>query len=397
MKKLFLLVFLPALLMSQFSRLDNTGLGVGIRLESVRSTGMGGIAIALPDSFCINNTNPAFWGNFKYVTMNTGLDFRFNSDSKNFSTTGLRFSGFAFGVPVSKRVGILLGMAPRTRVGYKAIYEDSVATELTPKYRSESDVKGGISDFYFGIGWKLSGRTKAGIKISYSMGNYTGVVGTDVDINGGYESFLEKTQELIIRNVSLGFNFDLRRVNLGLICEKSLGGKVRTLYDFFYGTDSVTSYKNLGFVETYGIGITGKIDKKRFVGFECRFERVPSNIFKKLLVLEEYRARNSVFVAAGYETFWRLSSKKKYYNRVFWRSGIYFWTYPTHAEVFEREYGITFGWSYEFHMNSSRLDLSVVLARREGCLYDENLQEKLAKLRVSLSMGEVWFVKIRKR
>ncbi|MBO8130840.1 MAG: hypothetical protein H0Z29_04890 [Candidatus Marinimicrobia bacterium] len=382
--------------MAQVSQFSGDGLGILLYNESVRGIGIGKSAISLADSFFIESYNPATWSNFKRVSLCGAMNIKNISDPIGYNTTYFKFMGFSFGFPVSRNVGIVMGIRPEARAKFTSNFKSSVDLGDTIKYSSNVDVDGGLSRFYLGTGYRKSANMHLGFGLGYVIGNYKQVVSTDIEDDGSYDSYLEKYNEIIGRYFNFGAMFEIANTRFLVYTDINIGSRMRKIYHYFYcDIDSTGSYEDINLYSIYGFGLNKKFGKNRLINFELRYTDVSEDIFKKVYFIKKSKSKDSFFLSGGYEKAYRIKAKGKYYNRLSLRTGLFYHKYPNLTANLKNEYGITFGFGYEFNYNSSRIDVSIVYSKRKGYFF-KNINENMITINIGVSTGEVWFVKIRK-
>lgn len=133
---------------------------------------MGGISMANTDSTIVNHSNPAsyvFIGRHRPI-LQLGLDGRFSNFEDANSSSNQRFFGlnqFQLGIPIKNRWGAALGLKPYSFTGYQIsnyITDTLSDGEIDTIQLYTNEGKGGINQFYLGVGYQPINKTTYSIK-----------------------------------------------------------------------------------------------------------------------------------------------------------------------------------------------------------------------------------------
>ncbi|MDR2936619.1 MAG: hypothetical protein LBU80_04675 [Rikenellaceae bacterium] len=139
---------------------------------------MGGIGVAMNNSFDINVINPAAYGNIpqKSFLFDFGLSGRndfLKTAAKSTVHNNFDISDIAVSFPLAKGVGFALSVTPVSSVGYRTYIEErdpDIITDLghvTYDYTGE----GGLAQYKAGVGVKMSERLSLGADLVLYHGN----------------------------------------------------------------------------------------------------------------------------------------------------------------------------------------------------------------------------------
>ncbi|MFC7666635.1 OmpP1/FadL family transporter [Hymenobacter humi] len=170
---------------SPYSRI---GLGeFNANTGGVRQMGMGGVGLAAPNAVNVNEINPALL----YYTGRTTFEAGYNGQYKtvkNANSTSRSGSGtlgyLAMSVPLSSKWGAAVGLKPLSAVDYESNSIQEVAgtpvlTQVLKQYKGT----GGVSEAYFGQGFRLTKAFTVGLTASYLFGVIDETTGTAVQIS----------------------------------------------------------------------------------------------------------------------------------------------------------------------------------------------------------------------
>ncbi len=155
----------------------------------VRQMGMGGVGLAAPNSVNVNELNPALL----YYTGRTTFEAGYNGQYKTVkNANGSTRSGnatlgyFALSVPLSTKWGAAVGLKPLSAVDYESnTVQDVVRSSPTdPEAQVLTQYKGtgGVSEAYFGQGYRITKALTLGFTASYVFGVVDETTGTSLQI-----------------------------------------------------------------------------------------------------------------------------------------------------------------------------------------------------------------------
>ena len=144
-------------------------------MTSVQNQGMGGLSIATRSDYSINLNNPAANSAFNPTSLvfDIGVQDQVNRLSSNGSsqtTNNVSFNYLAIGFPVTKKVGVFLGITPYSNVSY-AITNVITVPEVGKAYSENYNGTGGLNRAVFGTAVKPFKNLSLGISGSYLFGS----------------------------------------------------------------------------------------------------------------------------------------------------------------------------------------------------------------------------------
>jgi long-subunit fatty acid transport protein len=152
----------------------------------VRQMGMGGVGLAAPNAVNVNELNPALL----YFTGRTTFEAGFNGQYKTVkNATASNRSGngtlgyLALSVPLSSKWGAAVGLKPLSAVDYESnILQPvgSASTSQPAQSLTQRKGEGGISEAYFGQGFRLTKALTLGFTASYVFGVIDETTGTTI-------------------------------------------------------------------------------------------------------------------------------------------------------------------------------------------------------------------------
>ena len=121
------------------------------------------------DSTHINVLNPASYSNQLITTFQVGMTSSFynlNTASASEKAKKTTFDYVVMGFPISKKVGVSLGLLPQSAVGYRLTSDTRSVNGLFKQYKG----KGGVNKVFFGAGYQISPKLSIGVDFQYLFG-----------------------------------------------------------------------------------------------------------------------------------------------------------------------------------------------------------------------------------
>ncbi len=378
---------------------------------TIENQQMGGIGM-YTDSIHISLQNPAAYGKLRLTTYTFGgshREFRLKTfeEQQRTAVTNMEYIGLAF--PIGKKMGVGLGVKPRSSVGYALEAEsiDENGDLVTNIFSGD----GGINQTFLSLGIQILPNLHVGATLKYNFGllesqrlqsvegvqlgtidsresditgfdfnygltytpkigeKYTLFTSARVNTQGNLES--TNSQRIGSFDVNTGADVEVVEVDLEALGLKNTELKIPTATSF-----------GLGFGQ----------DKKWFVGAEYTFQDFSS--FENLLI----DAENLVYtkastMALGLFFIPDYASFTSYLKRVNYRAGL---RYDKTGLVLNgkeiENFGITFGLGLPLGGAFSNLNVGFELGRR-GTTAADLIEESYLKFGIGLSLNDRWFQK----
>jgi hypothetical protein len=401
-------VFAQTRISSPYSRY---GLGDLTDNSNAWNFSMGGTSIALRSPYHINSTNPASYTAFDsssfvfegglvidYVTLKTNIQ----TVSRTYGSVGY----LTFGFPVTKWWKMNISLLPYTNVGYNIS-----SSQVSPGIGSETMIyagSGGINQFLWGNGFRITKHLSLGINASYMFGSMIREASStfpdsvyylnfrlsnDVSINGLYFDYgiqytanLNKdvkmtTGAVFGTNTKLNAKTDL----LAVTYFKSNGSE--------YIKDTISSQPGLrGTVNIplmFGLGVGFDKTDKWMVGADFKWQNWKN--FRAFDLNDSLV--NSYQIHAGFEVIPDINSYTNYLKRIRYRVGLtYSNTYLELRAKHLNAYAISLGFGLPFRGLKTGLNLGAEFGSR-GTTSSDLIKESYFKFVVGFSIYERWFVK----
>ncbi|TRO67089.1 hypothetical protein [Christiangramia sabulilitoris] len=380
------------------------GIGLTNFKGTVENRSMGGLSI-FADSIHINMQNPAGYGRLRLTNYAVGashdrIKLESESASDNAKISSLDYLSLAF--PVSKKVGVGLGVLPYTSVGYRILdSEEGSASLLTGR--------GGMNKVFLSVGWAVTNDLSLGVDANYNFGNFQ----NSQSIN---RAELQYGTTDVNRSDIRGFTFNFG-VNYQKMLNESLKLHLASTYAPAMDLDS-ENFREISTVD-FSSGTGRTIDFRELDLLDSQFE-FPSKISigaglgeqNKWFVGAEYASIGS----SSYEDSFRFRGDNGQYDDAsqFSIGGFYIPQYNSFSNYLERvvyragfrydetglmvndesidEFGISFGLGLPVGSNFSNINLGIELGQR-GTKDSGLIQENFLRLSVGLSLNDKWFTK----
>ncbi|HPC35508.1 MAG TPA: hypothetical protein P5268_04335 [Candidatus Marinimicrobia bacterium] len=387
---------------AQISYYANYGFGVESPANSVRILGMGRAGVAVRDSMSLNQSNPALWQGFGSTSLQGQMyASTLSIPELDFKGKMVNFSGFAFKLPVGRRVGLAIGLAPLTRMKSSVSFADSLIFQGDKfEYNSTVELSGGISELYLGTGYRVSPNLAVGLKAQLLFGNYVVRNHTEIDSDNDLESYYKRTIAVDGNRITIGLLLSdhSQRYNLAATIEKGNKFKSSTFIENNYGPDTTIKSDPINFPTIIKVGINLPVTKNLALNADMQYGIYEADLFQKFYIFQQFKSdsRNSFAVGVGLEKSPGQAFKNTFLQKLYYRGGAYYQTEPVYLNSGIREYGITAGISLPFFYNLNRMDFALTYGLKNGFLSDEIGNEKILNIHFCITTGEPWFRKYKK-
>ncbi len=373
---------------------------------SPRRFAMGDLGLALSDRDYLSFINPASLNELQFTRFETGVlytgDNAQNSASSVFHTN-LHFTGMMTGFPIDHDYGIsfAIGLVPYSDVAYNVLQSQS--NPLTDDYTVKYSGEGGIQKFVMGTSYRLPFDFALGLTYDY----YFGRIGNNSSVtfvSGSTMQNASYTREtsyhgiglsagLISSNLSkvLGMN-GLKDIRIGLVFSPevtlsadSVNNSISTIGTFVNSSGSSKTklpYK-LGVGASFNL-----INKYTFVldYMYQPFSQFTNNGLKSSTLQDFYK------MSLGFEFRDTENRSDSFWDHVSYRTGISYeqTQYRINGygiDQFSVYGGVAFPISYD-----NTIDLGFQYGKR-GTTDNNLISENIFKFNVTLSLGEIWFLR----
>ncbi|MCM1317892.1 MAG: hypothetical protein NC241_06935 [Bacteroides sp.] len=376
--------------------------GYGILSDNATSAqrAMGGVGYAMNSGRQINVMNPASYAAVDSLTFlfDMGVDFtslwsKEGTTSENNFGGGLDYITMLF--PVTKYMGVSLGILPYSSVGYS--FGSEIDNGATARQGS-----GSINQAYVGWGATPFKNFYAGFNFSYLFGNTVNDVYA-YTITGSTSLF---QREMKVRDwhldIGLQYSFDIKpenRVTLGVTYSpgKSLHGET---YGVYYDTNLDTKPDTVGFTKlnglysipaSYGAGINYQWRNRLMVEADFTYQPWKDAKYAPIENFEVTEFSNRWKIGAGVQ--YTPSPRGSYFQRVQYRLGGYYnHDYLMILGNNIREYGASVGFGFPVPGFKSVVNLGIEYKHRQA---NPNplIKEQYLNITLGINFNEMWFRK----
>ncbi len=383
------------------------GYGVlGDRATSMQRQ-MGGVGFAMQSGRQINVMNPASYASIDSLTflwdMGANMNMQWSKDNSGKSHGfggGLDYVTMEF--PLSKYMGMSIGMVPSTQVGY------SFGDDIKHGAR-QNQGNGGITEAYAGVSGKIGGFS-IGVNVSYNFGTIQNdVYATPL---AATQSLFEQVMQIRDWNIVAGIQYKqpinkYNSVTIGATYspKKSFHGNTwLTIQDLTSDSrpDTIarTSMKGKYYSpQTFGVGVSYTHEKVHRIIVEADFslQQWSDAKFSSLyddagqMVFEGMKFNNRQRFAVGGE--YTHNVRGSYLERMPWRLGAFYTDdYLKINGNTMKEYGVSAGTGFAAPGGKTMINFGLEWRHRKSTPVNV-LSENYFNIMVGVNFNEVWFFK----
>lgn len=382
--------------------------GYGLMSDRATSaqTGMGGVGYAMHDGRQINVMNPASYARIDSLTylFDMGLDLsclwmsETGSDNTrvNDNTFGGGLGYITMEFPLSKRLGMSIGLLPWSSVGY------AFGNSIDNGYATRSG-DGSINELYVGLGCRIAGGLSVGFNVGYLFGS-TNNYSYAVNEAGGTSLY---RRELSVRDYSVTaallyvqpIGRDELSIGFTYAPPKAMLGHARTYIQNIDSDKSQTLLDDArlrhgySMPATYGAGISYTASQRLTVEADVTYQPWADAKYdgSKGTLADRYKG------ALGVQ--YRPSLRGSYVRRIDYRAGVFysrdyqvFTDYTTGACNNVREYGASVGVGLPIPGYKTKINFSLEWLHRQGHP-DALVKENYLNITLGINFNEMWFRK----
>ncbi|WBX75959.1 hypothetical protein PG911_15115 [Tenacibaculum ovolyticum] len=389
--------------------------GIGENFESltVEQASMGGIGVALKDTYHLNFTNPAANANLRTATYAIGGSLNFltlkeGNTSQSGKSTNLRY--ISLGFPIGSKAGLSVGLQPFSSVGYSLL--DNENTSNVTLFSGE----GGTNKIYASFGMYAAKGLSLGVEAGFVFGNLENSVlnqRTDVvlatkheesiNIRGGqfklgaqYNRELKNKLQLHTgASITLQSDFSAKGNEKMYSLSLSTGSEVPR-DELFNRT--VNGDINMPVKSIFGFGL-GK-ENKWYVGVNQQFQSALSTNNSLISNGGTYKYDDSSKFSIGGYYIPKMNSISSYWDRVTYRAGLRFEDTGLLVKAGNdftkvKDFGINVGLGLPLPRQLSNVNIGFEYGQK-GTTNNSLVKENYFNIRMSLSLNDIkWFVKTR--
>jgi hypothetical protein len=367
---------------------------------------MGGISV-YSDSLHINVLNPASYSNQLVTTFQVGM----TSSFFNLSTASVKeqakkttFDYVVMGFPVSKKVGVSVGLLPHSAVGYRL----NVDTRSVDGFVKQYIGKGGVNKVFFGAGYKLSPKFSVGMDFQYLFG----IINTQSDVlNQNIIYGSRETNESTVSGlaVNTGLNFKTKFNKLDFFSSVTFAPEAKLNSDNTRNVSLISALANGSIVPAsldtevnvadsklivpskLAIG-AGLGNRKWFLGGDIAFSG-SGNQVNRFENYSNVSYENGVKVAVGGFIIPKFDSYNNYFQRVTYRGGFKFEnTGLVINNTAIKDKSVTLGFGLPISGTFSSMNLGIEYGSR-GTTKNGLIKEDYFSINIGLLFNDKWFRK----
>lgn len=385
--------------------------GFGLQTEnSGPYNAMGGVAAGMRDNFNINYLNPASYtaldsNHFYFQFGITGEFAHLSTHKENANYRVAQNAAFNMAFRLYQNLYMSLGFTEKSDIGYDLYYTYIIPGSTDSYFNQNIQGEGGLNDAYLGLGWRYK---------NFSIGLNTSVIFGKIEKRQTLSAMLEGSKTIrtsennrihdVLFNPGFQYLFKLSpKSNLTLGTSFNFTQKLRAKKEFIsYDVNSSTGSSqiidnivlNRGYIK-YPFRILSGFD----YAYKNKWEVAGDYTFQKMSVYEEFGKKQDLNdyhkAAVG------LSWQPERYGRFWWQRNKYMfggYFVKSGIEVKNTDintYALTLGAQIPFMTQRRSLlllgvgvDLGIRGTEKNGLI-----QEKFAKIRLSISFNEFWFLK----
>lgn len=382
------------------------GLGDFYYSYTARRLGMGELGIALIDHDFMNNLNPASWSNIRLTRFETGLMYEGTGMTSSYNSvfhSQTVFGGLSIGFPVLPSHGVSLvgGTAPYSNVSYDV--SEQIDSNVVDAYKLTYQGSGGIQKAFLGLSYRLPFNFSLGSSFDY----YYGKVNYKTDMNfGETTTFYDAAYKKDFSYHGIGFTVGLISSNLAGIFGIEELKDVKLGFTFSspvnLSTDSVSvSTTVVGEIENSSMSYKTKLPLRLGLGLAMNWSDEYNFILDYLYQPMSQYDKNGITspnmkdlskFSFGFEYRKTRPSSQSFWEHVMFRGGL---SFEQSQYTFEGEeinqFSVYTGFSMPIGFDSS-LDFGFQYGSR-GSTNNFLLKENIYKFSITLSTGELWFVR----
>ncbi len=386
------------------------GLGNPFHYQWGSQMGTGAIGTAYFDGETINLSNPATFSAITLTRMQTGLTFsgvKLDDGKEKVNYGDYTFSGFAIALPIMPTNGITfsLGLAPVTDVSYEVISVVEDGEEDVDPGRYSYSGKGGLSKLFFGLSYRVPLDFTIGATYDYYTGKIDHISSLLFDSATGNEverSYINRTSYH-----GMGATFGLVSADLSkyLGIEKLSNLHVGVSYNY---VSDITNSKSLILENTLvtdikrsrgegkttlpsklSLGSSFTWDKNYVILFDYIYQPW-SELKENGVSFQNVRDLQRIGLGLEYKNTGRRLGRN-IWEEIVLRVGA---SYEESQYEFNGEginqYSINAGFSFPISV-ANTIDIGFEYGKRGD--NSKNISENIFKSTVSISFGELWFIR----
>jgi hypothetical protein len=365
---------------------------------SIPSIGASGIA--LPSDTFINNLNPASLGyvplnHFMFEIGGKAIGTTFQSSSKTEKRNNFQFSHIAFAFPITKKSAFSIALRPYSSASFKISDLKLPISNTSEYYTLNAEGSGGLNNFDFSYGYRISKKLSMGVTGTVLFGNTTDE--RSYLISSSLTTINKKTDYSGLR-ATLGTQYKIDSTftiaSTFKVPSQIKASKVQTVENISNSNESVIESDVASDADDYympleiGFGISKRFKNNLIMTLD--YEKSLWNDTNQSELYGDFV--NQDRFALGF-SFRKNKDIRSYWDRVQYGTGVNFDT--GYLEVDGKRVNnaaISIGVTLPVDNTFSALNISYSYGQK-GKISDGLIKENYHKLSLNLSLDGIWFVK----
>lgn len=364
---------------------------------------MGGVGYAMASGRQINVMNPASYARIDSLTFLFDMGVTATQLWQKETVGGAEVSDATFGggldyvtmqFPLSKRMGMSIGLLPFSSVGYA--FGNDIAHGTASRQGS-----GSINELYAGVAYRPWGGLSFGFNIAYLFGTIFN--DTYAITSSGSTSLYERQLEVRDWYLNIGAQYVQRigktdRLTLGLTFSpgKDLHGNTRTYYYDIDKENPEASGDNplagrYSFASSWGAGVSYEWRSRLLVEADFTYQPWSNAKYLDINNNSEGVLTDRYKIAVGLQ--WQPNPRGSYLRRIQYRlGGNYVRDYIIVKGNNVRQYGVSMGFGFPVPGFKSVVNLGVSWLRRQATP-SPLIHEDYLQISLGVNFNEMWFRK----
>lgn len=426
-KRIFATILTGAVTLSGMAQVSKTlspysqfGLGVLADQSQGFNRGMGGLSMGVRGGTIVNMLNPASYSAVDSLSMIfdmgvSGQITNFKEGGKKINRKSADFDYASALFRVMPKMGVCVGIAPFSNVGYSFTTKESVGTSATTSSMAYTG-NGGFSQAYVGVGYELVKGLSLGANFSYFWGKYDKALA--IASSDSYVKTIMKSYSTTVNSY---------KIDLGAQGQMALGkDNVLTLGATFgighklgadaqmqvLNTDPQTSTSDTTSITlpnafqlpmSFGVGAALVHKKKLTVGVDYLFEKwgnldFPySNEMTNSYEMSNavLRDRHKVTIGADWIPEPNMSARPSFFKRIHYKVGASYATpyYNIKGDDGPRELTLSAGFAIPIINSWNNRSLLNISAQWVNSSTKNYIKENTFRINIGLTFNERWFAK----
>lgn len=385
---------------------------------TVAASGMGGIAVTANRNYELNFSNPALLSGLQLTTFDISgrtqlATIKDTQLTQKTATTTVSY--LTIGFPITKKMGLMLGVQPNTNVGY-SINQEQYNSSGTLIEANKYYGTGGTNRLFIGTGYTVYDNLSIGLEGEVLFGTVnntidnsrydvllpnryyadTQIKGSSLKIGAAYLYKLKNEKELTFESsIKLSHKLQTTTDDIFYNYYPTYSGQM-VKDTLFYNESLEGTIKRPALIHT-GVGY-GKTDKW-YVGMS--FDTQQAWEFNQTpFVASNFKNVTASKIGVGGYYLPKKNSISSYWDRVIYRAGFRYEKTGISIENPQinnsytdlKDFGISFGLGLPVGNQLSKFNLSVEYGKR-GNTTAGLIQENYFNLRFGINLAEKWFQK----